>query len=312
MNLPNRACLLVKGSRLLALVIGASAVTSSHIEAQVSSNLFSAASWNDPSGTFTPFCNHSVSALGTTLATLGFSCPAPANALTAFQGTVEAAAVAGGPLKASSSLTGTFLGTETFAEASAQYTDELFYNPAVSIPLGSSLIFSLVFEGSNPSTLSTQGDPFSASTGTLSFQIHGAPGANTQLVITDQTDSTATKNVVVPFSSVLGPQVPFADFTLTLQALSGIAAPGPLRTTTFDASTASLFFGTGFISHIEVVDAQGNDITQLVGLGSASGSLGVVSDVTTTPEPATLALMMTGLCAIGLVRGLRYLRRSAA
>jgi len=312
MNLPNRAWLLVKGSRLLALAIGASAVTSSHIEAQASGSVFSTAAWSDPNGFVTAFCNHAASAVGTTVATLSFSCPAPANALTSFQGSVEAAAVAGGPLKASSSVTGTFLGTGTFAEAQAQYTDELFYNPAVSIPLGSSLIFSLVLEGSNPSTLSLQGDPFSSSQGTLAFAIHGAPGSNTQMVIADQADSTATKNVVVPFSSVLSPQVPFADFTLTLQALSGINATGALRTTTFDASAASLFFGTGFVSRIEVVDAQGNDITQLVGLGSASGSLGVVSDVTTTPEPATLALMMTGLCAIGLVRGLRYLRRSGA
>lgn len=286
----------------LSLAVGVGIVLPNGVAAQASGSVFSTAAWVDPNGFSTAFCNHAASSIGATLATLRFSCPPPPNALTSFQGFVDAAAVAGGPLKASSSLTGTFLGTGTFVDAQAQYTDQLFYNTAVAIPVGSSLIFSLVLEGSNPSTLSPQGDPFSVSQGTLAFTIDGAPGSNTQLTLADQTDSTSTKGVVVPFSSVLSPQVPFVDFTLTLQALSAINATGALQTTAFDASAASLFFGTGFVSSIEVVDSQGNDITQLVGLGSASGSLGVAGDVTTTPEPATLALVMTGLFAIGIRR----------
>jgi hypothetical protein len=192
-----------------------------------------------------------------------------------------------GALTASASLSGTFgPGPHNAASNLYAWDDFLFANAGINDP-AYRVLFSVVLQGSNPTSL-TGGTTQVNSRGILDF-VTLTNLISSEIVVTDPqfTRQTITYSMplYMPGSPINGS---LTEFRLMLQ---GIASANVVSGSA-QGSTSSDF--AAFISSIRAVDGQGNDITQQIGLRTASGFMG------SAPEPGTLVFMASGLFLIPL------------
>jgi hypothetical protein len=215
-----------------------------------------------------------------------------AGAVLALAANTERAAadvVGPGSLTSSASLSGNFgVGPHTSSTPFSIWDDQLFANPGVNDP-GYQVIFSIVLSGTN--TPASSGETTVNSRGVLDFvTFHNFISSET--VVPDPTYSktiTLTMPLYQPGSPVDGI---LTNFRMQLQTIASFTNTSPVTGFT----TASDF--SAYLSSIRAVDAAGNDITQQIGLHTASGFMGISA----APEPGTFVLVIGGLLLLPLVR----------
>ena len=187
---------------------------------------------------------------------------------------------------------------ENFADA--QFSDVLTITDA---PLGSSLVFFAFLSGSASQSFGVG----SFGTNHLTFQISygGVPGCfycNGPGGIDDPRFNTRSNNVngviansyQLSFPEVNGATLITMDMLVAQELFARNTFAG-----TWDESVD--FLDTALLTGLEVLDANGNDITRDVSISSAEGITYPLGAPEVVPEPSSLVLLTTGLLAMIVV-----------
>jgi hypothetical protein len=185
-----------------------------------------------------------------------------------------------GSLTASSTLAGAFgPGQHSSASPLGVWDDILYAIPGINDP-SYRVLFTIVFEGSNPAS----------NAGGASVTSHAEVDLVTFTNILSKEfsafDPQFTSRTIVYSMPLYIPGFPatgtLTEYRMLLQSFAVV-----FGSTGSDFSTSSNF--GAYIQSIRAVDGEGNDITSQIGLRSASGFMG------TAPEPSTFVLMAGGL-----------------